>query len=106
MADKTINAVRQVIINELGLSRETVKQMTEKTVRELAQQKIDAYFVGTDLVTFTERQVSKQVSSWGSDRELLRKTIDEAIKEAVRTEARRMFTDMFSVRIETKGVND
>lgn len=95
MAESQTNAVRQILMNELGLSRESVREEMRKIVRDTAE----SYLRGDEFKHALDRiltaEVNRQLMQHTYDRERLKKLAEEGIQRAI--------ADRFNISVTVKA---
>jgi hypothetical protein len=60
---KTINAVRQILMNELGFTRESVRQEMQKIVKDEVDKHIETYLNRVSAETLIVRAIENKLTS-------------------------------------------
>lgn len=94
MSGKEINQVRQILMNELGLSREMIHGMASELVRIEVEKQVHRLLQNGHIQQMAIHAVDRfaQESAW--DRETVRRIIEKAVVVAIQE---RVLKDMRSV---------
>lgn len=97
MADRTTHTqVRQVLMNELGLTRESVRA----EVRQIVVDTMERMLHGDNLQDMLERLINLRVREYWSSRESVRAAVDKASHQVVREEALKQIEGRLKVTLE------
>lgn len=91
METKTTNQVRQILMNELGLTRKSIRDETEVIVRDAVNHRLDGLIKDGDLERMVISATLKELkgSAWGLDE--IRKMVGEAARKKASEEFDRMY---------------
>lgn len=90
----TTNQVRQVLMNELGLTRDAVRQITEEVVAQVAERKVEALLQEGKLEEMVMRAVAKQMrkSAYGDP-------LEQVISQAILTAAKDYIREHVTIEV-------
>jgi hypothetical protein len=80
----TINHVRQILMNELGLTRDSIRDM----VREITTETVTRFFNSGDFEKFLRDQINKQFRTYHYDSDELQKLVTKLIAEAIQKDVK------------------
>ena len=90
--ETTAKQTRQILMNELGLTRDTVREMVRETVERLVQKAIDHHMANGDgksgsktIEELIEEAISQRISRWNGDRTALQALVAKSIADQVKT---------------------
>lgn len=81
-----INQVRQILMNELGLSRATVRGMVEEIVKETVDVKVTRMMADGHIQRMVDDSVRRFAASSRWDSDAVRKIVAKAAGEAVESQ--------------------
>jgi hypothetical protein len=102
---QVVNAVRQVIINELGISRASIRAEVDSQIRQLCSERVDAFLnspagnMGDVLIKAVEQYMRPR---WGGTPDEVRKIITTAAEQAAVAEAKQIVRGRLAVDITVK----
>lgn len=87
----TTNAVRQILMNELGLTRESVRTMVEDIVKETLDRKIETMIAEGYLQKMVDQSINKVCANSQWDTAAIQTIISKAAGTAIQE---KMFQDL------------
>lgn len=103
---KAHNSVRQVLMNELGLTRESIRELVGQIVEETLVKHLHSDQFQQQVVKVVEQQF--RVSKWDDKATLtarFRQAFIDAVKERAALVANAQFETMFGANITKSGAN-
>ena len=80
MSDNKYKLFRNYMVNELGISRDDIKEWTEQSVAETVEKILRQYDIKKYVENAAERAINQKRSLWDVDVKAITESIKEAIK--------------------------
>lgn len=97
MDKKTHNQIRQVLMNEMGLTREFIRAEVRAIVRETVAQEVAR--IAPSFHAIVEHQLRRLAFSAGSIEGTARKTLDDIVRQAVADVVRQAVLPRVSIQV-------
>ena len=94
--DRTTNQVRQVLMNELGLTRESVRA----EVQQIVITTVERMLAGDNLAQMLERLINLRVREHWSSRESIKADVEKASLQLVREEVAKQIEGRVRVTLD------